>query len=44
MIFFKVSLIGFPDGLNVEFQRKRAIKDDSMIFVLSNWRMELPLR
>lgn len=31
--FLKVSLIGFPNGLNVEFQRKREIRT----FILSNW-------
>lgn len=35
--FLKVSLIAFP-RLNVEFQRKRGIKDDSTIFILSNWK------
>lgn len=32
-----MSPIAFP-RLNVEFQRKRGIKDDSTIFILSNWK------
>lgn len=34
--FLKVSQVGFPDGLNEGFQRKRGIKHDSKIFILSN--------
>ena len=35
----KVELIGFHPGLGVVFERKRVVKDDSMIWGLNRWRV-----
>lgn len=39
----KVELLGFVNRLDVQYGRKRGIKNDSNVFDLNNWRMELPL-
>ena len=29
--------MGFPDGLDMEYERKRGVKDDYKVWGLSNW-------
>lgn len=37
MIYFKIEPMGFILGLDVAYERKRGVMDDSKVFGLSNW-------